>query len=93
MVFRIKPIERGVHVFHLAIALIMFALAQSGSTKIKPQHGKTETVQRLHGVKDNLVVQRSAEQRMGMTDQCGVRRVGRASVQQSFQTSGRPVEK
>ena len=71
----------------------MFALAQSGSTEVEAQHGKAKAVQRLHGVEDDFVVQRSAKQRMGMTDQRSMRRVLGSGVEQSFESSGGTVEK
>jgi hypothetical protein len=59
----------------------MFTLAQTGSTEVEAQHRKTKTVQRLHRVKHNLVVQRPTKQRMRMTNQCRVRSVVRPGIQ------------
>ena len=70
----------------------MFSLTQSGSAKVEAQHGKTEAVQRLHGVKDNLVVQSSAEERMGMTHNCSVCRIFCSGVEDRFQASSRAFE-
>ncbi len=66
----------------------MLAFAQPGAAKIEAEHGKSETVERLHGVEDNFVMQRSTVQRMRMAHDGGMRRIGRPGVEQSFQTSG-----
>ena len=88
----IEPVERGADVVDFARAVIMFSLTQSGSAKVEAQHGKTEAVQRLHGVKDNLVVQRSTEEGMGMTDNCSVCRILGSGVEDRFQASSRAFE-
>ena len=88
MKLRIQPIERGTNVVDFPIALVVLSLAQSRSAKIEAQHWETETVQRLHGVEHNLVVQRSAKQRMRMADQRRMSRVLRARVKQGFQPAG-----
>ncbi len=61
MILSIEPVERGANVVDFPIAVVMFALAQSSSTKVEAQHRKTKTVQCLHGVKDDFVVQRPAK--------------------------------
>ena len=91
MKLRIEPIKSGSHIIHFASAIIMFALAQSRPAKIEAQDWKSEVVQRLHGMKDDLVVQRTAEQRVWMANDCRVGRVRSARVQQSFQPPRRPV--
>jgi len=71
----------------------VFPLAQTRAAEIEAQHGKTKTIQRLHGVKDDFVVQRATKQRMGMANQGGMGRVLRARVEQRLQPAGAPVEK
>ncbi len=58
MKLRIQPIKRGANVLDFPIALVVLALAQPRAAKIETQHGKTEAVQRLHGMENNFVVQR-----------------------------------
>ena len=93
MILGVEPVERRADVVDFAVAVVVFALAQSGSAEVEAQHGKAEAVQRLHGVEDDLVVQRPAEQRMRMADQRCVRRVVGARVEQRFEASRRTVEK
>src|SRR6266436_6784282 len=88
----IQPIECGSNVVHLAFSVIMFPMAQAGTAKIEAQHRKTETVQRLHGVKDHLVMESSAKPRMRMAHHGGVGGFGFARVEQRLQTAGRPIE-
>src|ERR1700693_5325682 len=84
---RVQPVERGSNIFDLPVAVIVLSLAESSAAEVKPQHGKTKTVQRLHGVEHNLVMQRSAKQGMRMANQRRMRRVFRARVEQRFQSS------
>ena len=93
MILRVEPVERRPDIVNFAIALIVFALAQSRSAKIESHHGESETVQRLHGVKHNLVVQRPAKQRMRMADQRGMSRILRARIEQRLQPACGAVEK
>lgn len=58
MKLRIEPVDRRPDIFDLAMAVIVFALAESGAAKVETQYGKTKTVQRLHGVEHDLVMQR-----------------------------------
>jgi len=92
VILGIEPIERSADIFDFAIAVVVFALAQSGSPKVEAQHREAEVVDRFHGVEDDLVVQRSAEQWMRMTDQRRVRRVISSGVEQGFETSRGTVE-
>src|SRR5690242_17302026 len=89
----VEPIDSRSNVFYLAFASVVLAVAQSRTTEIEAQHGKSEVVQRFHRVKYDLVVQGSTEQRMRMTDDCSVCCVFRACVEQGFQTSGWTIEK
>ena len=61
MKLRIQPMERGANVFDLAIAFVVFSVAQPRAAKIETQHRKTKAVQRLHGVEDDFVVQRASK--------------------------------
>ena len=92
MEFGIEPVQSRADIVHFTIALVMFPLAQSGSAKVEPQHGEAEAVEGLHRVEHDLVVQRSTKQRVRMTNQCGVRCIGRACVKQRFQASSWPVK-
>src|SRR5208282_5474521 len=76
------------HVFDFADAVCVFALAQAGAAEVEAQHGESEVVERLHGVEDDFIVQRSTVERMRMTDDGSMRRVGRSGVEQGFQASG-----
>ena len=61
VIFGVEPVERSANILDFAIAVVVFALAQSGSAEVESQHWKAEVIQRFHGVEDDLVVQRSAE--------------------------------
>ena len=93
MIFRVEPVEPCAHVINFAVAMIVLALAQAGTAKIESQHRKSEAVQRLHGVKDNLVVQRPPKQRMRMANQSGMRRILRASIEQRLEPPCGAVKK
>ena len=86
--FAFEPIERGAHVFDLADAAGVLAFAQASAAEVKAEHGKSEAVERFHGVEDDFVVQRSTVERMRMADDGGMRRVGRSGVEESFEASG-----
>ena len=86
--FTLEPIESGSHIFDFADAAGVLALAQAGAAEVKTEHGKSEAVERFHGVECDFVVQRSAVERMGMANHGGMRRVGRSGVEESFQASG-----
>ncbi len=73
MVFGVEPVERGADIVDFGIAMIVFSVTQSGSAKVEAQHGKAKTIQRLHSVEYDFVVQGPAEQRMRMTDHRSVR--------------------
>ena len=87
MKLSIQPVKGGANILDLTVALIMFAVAEAGAAKVKAQHRKAKTVQRLHGVENNLVMQCPAKQGMGMANYCGVRRVPGAGIQQRFQAA------
>jgi len=93
VILGVEPVERGAKIVDFPGALVVLDHTQSGSTKVEAQHRKAKTVQRLHGVEHDFVVQRSAEQRMGMTDHCSVRGVGCSGVEQRLQASGRTLKK
>ena len=87
MKFPVEPIERRPNIFNLTLAVVVFALAQSRAAEIKPQHGKSEPVQGLHRVEDDLIVECSAELGMRMADERGVRGIFGSGIEQSFETS------
>lgn len=89
---RVQPIEGSANVFDFPVAVIVFAVAQSGASKVEAQHGKTKTIQRLHGVEHDLVMQSPAKQWMRMADDSRVRRVLCAGIEQRFQSSRRAFE-
>jgi len=93
MVLRIQPLERSLNVFDFTFPIVVFAFAQSGPAKVKTQNGESKTVQRLHGMKDDLVMQGTAEQRMRMADHRCVRGRARARIQQGFEPTSGSVEK
>src|SRR5450631_2313798 len=71
----------------------MFSGTQSGAAKVEAQHGKSKRMQRLHGMKHDLVVHRPAKQWVRMADQSGMRRIGLARIEQCLEPAGRAVEK
>ena len=93
MKFRVEPVERSADILDFTNSVVVVAVAQARSAKIEPQHGKTEAVQRLHGVEHDFVVQRSPKQRMRMADHCGVSCVCGSGIEQHFELPRRPVEK
>jgi len=89
----IQPIESSTNVLNLAPALIVLAIAKSRTAKVEAQHGKSKTVQRLHGMKHNFVMQRPAKQRVRVSNQGRVRRIPRPRIQQRLQPSGWAFQK
>jgi len=68
MKFMVEPIEGRTDVLNLAEAIRVLTLAQTSSAEIKPQNWKSKTIERLHRVKDDLVMKGSAINRMRVTD-------------------------
>ena len=93
MILGVEPVERRADVVDFAFAVIVFPLAQTRAAKIEAQDRKSETVQRLHGVKDDLVMQRSTKKRMRMTDHGCMTGIHLASVKKGFQTPCWTIEK
>lgn len=91
MKFPVEPIECGADIVHLPTRMVVVALAQPGAAKVEAQHWKTKAVQRLHGVKDDLVMEGAAEQGVGMANQRRVRGLVGASVEQGFEPPARTV--
>jgi hypothetical protein len=91
--FVIQPVERRADVVDFAGAIVMLTLTESSTAKIEAQHGKTKTVQRLHGVKHDFVVQRTAKERMRMANDRCMGRVFRAGIQQRLKSTSRPADK
>ena len=92
MELRIQPVEGGADIVDLAVAMIVLAGAESGAAKVEAQHGKSNTIQSLHGMEYNLVMERPAKHRMGMANYRRVRRTLGASVEQRFQPSRRAFQ-
>ena len=72
--------------------MVMFTVAQAGAAKIETQYRESETVQRLHRVKDHFIVQCPAIERVGMTHQGSVSGIRRACIQQRLKLAGRAVQ-
>src|SRR5256885_772486 len=70
----------------------MLAFTKTRASEVEAQHRKSEMVKRLHGMKNNFVVQCPAIQRVRMTDHRRVRRRGRSGVEEGLQASGRAIE-
>jgi hypothetical protein len=92
MKFAIQPFERSPNVLLFCVAMVVLALAQSGTAKIKAQHRITKTVQRLHGVKNDFVVESSSIERMRMAHERSTGSLLRTHIEQGFQPSGWTVE-
>lgn len=76
MEFAIEPIEGSTNIVLLATAVVVLAGTEPSAPEIETQHRHTERVQRFHGVEDDLVVERTSKQRVGMANNCGMRRLG-----------------
>jgi len=87
MKLRVEPVESGADILNFPVAMIVFAVAESGPSKVKAQHGKAKTIQRFHRMEHDLVMQGPAKQRMRMTNHPRMRGMVRACVQQCFQLS------
>ncbi|MGB7609106.1 MAG: hypothetical protein WBL97_11925, partial [Candidatus Sulfotelmatobacter sp.] len=83
----VQPVESGANIFDFPVAVIVLAMAEAGAAKVEAQHRKTKTVQRLHGMKHNLVMQRSSKQRMRVANNCGMSRFFRTGIEQRFESS------
>jgi hypothetical protein len=90
--FVLDPVKSSAYIPDFAFAASVLTFAQSGSAKIEAQDGESEPVQRLHGVEDNFVMQRSAIERMGVTDNRCMSRVGRTGIQQGFEAANWALE-
>ena len=60
----------------------VFAFAEAGAAEVEAQDGESKAVERLHGLEDNFVVQRSAVERVGMADDGRMGRIGRSRVEE-----------
>jgi hypothetical protein len=92
MIRGIHPIEGGTNIVDFSSALIVLAMTQSGAAKVKTQNRESEAVQCFHGVKNDLVVQRAAKQRMRMSHHGRVRRIFGTSVEQRLKPARRALE-
>ena len=84
---RVQPVKCGTNILDFAVAVIVLSLAESGAAEVEAQHRKPETIQRLHGMEHNLVMQRSAKQRVRMANDCGTSRIFGTGIEQRFQSS------
>ena len=92
MKLRLEPVERSADIVDFSAAVIVLSMAQSCTAEIEAQHRKSEAIKRLHRMEHNLVVQRSSKQRVRMADNCCVRRILRAGVEQSLKASCRAFQ-
>src|SRR5438874_1921169 len=92
MIFAIEPIQRGPNILRFSLPMSMLPLTQSESTKVESQHRKSEAVQRFHRMKDDLVMHRSAINRMWMANQSSIIRIVCARVEQGFEPARRAVD-
>lgn len=76
MEFLIEPVERNADVVGFAVTMRMLTMAEPSTPEVEAQHGKSETIEGLHRVENDLVVQRAAVDRVWMADQRGVSRRG-----------------
>ena len=92
LIFVFEPVERGQHVAGFCSA-VMRSLAQARAAKVEAQDGTAESpvriVEDLHGMVDNLVVQVAAVERVGVADERGKRRIGRALDSKPLQAGRR----
>ena len=89
----VEPVERGLNILLLATAVVVFSVAQTCSAEIETKHGESETVQRLHGMEDDFVVQSSTEHRVRMRHQRGMCGVFGSQIKDRFKTASRALEK
>ena len=73
---RTSAIPGGAYIVLFSLSIVMLTLATPGAAEVEAQTGKAARVQRLHGMKNNLVVHGAAEQRMRMAQQRAVRCFG-----------------
>src|SRR6266496_3648810 len=92
MIFAIEPIQRGPNILRFSLPMSMLPLTQSESTKVESQHRKSEAVQRFHRMKDDLVMHRSAINRMRMANQCSMIRAVRARVEKCLESPCRAFD-
>ena len=85
--FMFQPVEGGANIFDFANAASVLAFAQAGAAEVEAEHGESEAIESFHGVEDNFVVQRSAVERMRMTNNGGMGGGGRAGIEQGFEAS------
>src|SRR6266536_424119 len=87
--FMLEPVEGRADVFDFAEAACVLAFAQPGAAEVEAQHGESEAIERFHGMKYDLVVQRAAVERVRMAHYRCMRRVWRTAIQQRFEEPGR----
>ena len=88
----IHPVESSAHVVNFSVAVVVLAGAKSGAAKVEAQHRETKTVQRLHGMEHNFVMQSPTEERMRVTNYRCVSRILRPGVEECLQAPRGPIE-
>ncbi len=63
------------------------AFAEAGSAEVEAQDGQAEGLEGLHGVIDDFVVHGSSAERVRVAEEDGVFCLGRAGVEQGFETA------
>ena len=88
--FILEPVEGGKNVTDFGFTIVR-AIAEAGSAKVESQDRPAESpmwmVERLHGVVDNFVVKRAAEDWMRMADERREWSIGVALIQNCFKTA------
>ena len=82
-----EPVEGGADVVLFAAPVVMGAFAEAGSAEVEAQDGQAEGLEGLHGVIDDFVVHGSSTERVRVAEEDGVFCLGRASVEQGFETA------
>lgn len=87
VVFAVEPIERCADIVLFAVAFVVRAFAEAGASEVESQHGQAEGLEGLHRVVDDFVVERASAERMGMTDEGGIRSIRAAGIQQRLKAA------
>src|SRR5580698_850921 len=93
MKFSVQPVQRRADILRFRITVVVLALAQSRAPKIEPQYRIAKAVQRLHGVKNDFVVQRPSVKRMWMAHQRSMSGAFGPHIEQGFQAAGWAIDK
>ena len=77
----VQPVQRRADIVALTDAVSVLAFAQPAAAKVKAQNRKAKAVERLHGMKHNLIVHRPAKHGMRMAHQSGESSIVSARVE------------